>query len=49
MKKKILLFASFLCGGSLLSGCVQEEAKQDTTITAAVSYTHLTLPTKFPV
>ncbi|MFQ9320650.1 MAG: EF0163 family protein [Enterococcus durans] len=36
MKKKILLFASFLCGGSLLSGCVQEETKQDTTITAEV-------------
>lgn len=36
MKKKSLLFASFLCGGSFLSGCVQEETKQDTTTTAEV-------------
>lgn len=36
MRKKILLFTCFFCGGILLSGCVQEETKKDTTTTAAV-------------
>lgn len=36
MRKKILLFTGFICGILLLSGCVQEEAKEDTTTTTDV-------------
>ncbi|ROX82227.1 hypothetical protein EGW35_08785 [Enterococcus durans] len=36
MRKKILLFTGFICGILLLSGCVREVTKEDTTTTADV-------------